>query len=598
MAPPAAAKKLINEPEDCVEEALQGLLLAHPSLSRLEGIHVVLRSDFEAAKQSQVALISGGGSGHEPAHAGYVGPGMLSAAVLGGVFASPSVYSILAAIRAVTGKGRGCLLIVKNYTGDRLNFGLAREQAMSEGLDVEMVVVADDCALPKSKGITGARGVAGTVLVHKVAGAAAAAGKSLAEVKAEAAAAAAAMGTLGVALSVCTVPGSSPSSRLDGAVFELGMGIHGEPGIAVLPLEPADALVDRMIQTIVGSGGSGGGGGGDQAHLPLAPNEDVVVLVNNLGATPPLELSILVRRAVAVLESAPIHARVHRIYTGSYMTSLEMAGASITILKVDDDPLRLARLDAPTAAPGWTTAEVRIPGQPPSDTPVPEHAEQESSGAPVSAEAWAGYVKGARAVAEALVKAKEWLNKLDGVGGDGDCGVTLERGARAVLAYVDENVGNPKSAADLLKGVAGAISGSMGGTSGALLEILFRAMARVLQEQEQEGAAPAASASAWAKALEVGVDRMGTYGGACAGMRTMLDAWLPASEALLQGQGLASAAAAARKGAEATREMAAQAGRANYVPAELTKGHLDPGAEAVALSLEALLTALSAGDAR
>ncbi len=458
-----------------------------------------------------------------------------------------------------------------------------------------MVVVADDCALPKSKGITGARGVAGTVFVHKIAGAAAAAGKSLADVKAEAVAAAAAMGTLGVALSTCTVPGSAPSSRLDGDVFELGMGIHGEPGIAVLPLEPADALVDRMIHTIVGSSNAAD----DEAHLPLAPNEDVVVLVNNLGATPPLELSILVRRAVAVLESAPIGVRVHRVFAGPFMTSLEMAGASITILHVD--PLRLARLDAPTSAPGWLPAEIRLPGRPPSQASVPEPlagGRAEAEGTPMSADAWARCVQGARAVAEALVAAKDRLNDLDGVGGDGDCGLTLERGARAVLAYVDANGGKPQSAARLFKGLADAISDSMGGTSGALLEILFRAMSRVLGQEAATataaaGAEPAPSASAWARALEAGVERMGFYGGARAGFRTMLDAWLPASQALLQGQGLVGAAIAARQGVEATRDMAALAGRANYVPAELTKGHPDPGAEAVATSLEALVKAKS-----
>ena len=465
------AKKLINQPEDCVEEALQGLLVTHPSISRLEGLHVAVRSDYAEVKQSEVALISGGGSGHEPAHAGYIGPGMLTAAVLGGVFASPSITSILAAIRAVTGP-QGCLLIVKNYTGDRLNFGLALEQAVSEGFMVEMVVVADDCALPKSKGITGARGVAGTVLVHKVAGAAAAAGKSLAEVKAEAAAAAAAMGSLGVALTTCTVPGSAPSSRLSGDEVELGMGIHGEPGIAVMPMEPADSLVDRMIARIVGSGAAADAAEDqhqDQVHLPLAPNEDVVLLVNNLGGTPPLELSILVRRVVAVLESAPISARVHRVFAGAYLTSLEMAGASITILKVD--PLRMARLDATTSAPGWIRASARVPGQPPSEVPVPDHQGPQNSGAPMPAEAWARCVKGARAIAEALVAAKDRLNELDAASGDGDCGVTLERGAKAVLAYLDESAGTPRSMPACFTDVASAVSDSMGGTSGALLEV-------------------------------------------------------------------------------------------------------------------------------
>lgn len=450
-----------------------------------------------------------------------------------------------------------------------------------------MCVVADDCALPKSKGITGARGVAGTVFVHKIAGAAAAAGKTLAEVKAEAAAAAVAMGSLGVALSTCTVPGTAASSRLDGEVVELGMGIHGEPGISVMPLEPADALVDRMIEAIAGSAGEGA------AHLPLPPNQDVAVLVNNLGATPPLEISILVRRAVAVLESAPYHARVHRVFVGAFMTSLEMAGASITIMKLDD-PVRLARLDAPTSAPAWLPAEVRVPGQAVSEVPMPpgpaaEGGEGADGGAPLSAEAWGRSVRGARAAAEALVAARDRLNELDAVGGDGDCGMTLERGAKAVLAWLDEASSKPRSAAALLRGVAGAVSEDMGGSSGALLEILFGAMANALAP---DTVPTPLSPEAWAEALAGGVVRLGFVGGASPGDRTMLDALLPASEALVRGRGLAEAAGAARAGAEATREMAAKAGRANYVPAERTKGFVDPGAEAVAIALEAMAKAV------
>ncbi|TFJ83765.1 hypothetical protein NSK_004868 [Nannochloropsis salina CCMP1776] len=338
-------KKLINDPKDIVEEAVEGMLLSHPkTLTRLEGLHVILRTDFDALKSKQIALISGGGSGHEPAHCGFVADGMLTAAVLGGVFASPSVASILAAIRAVTGP-RGSLLIVKRYTGDLLNFGMAREQALSEGMHVEMVVVADDCALSPSKGITGRRGVAGTVLVHKIAGAAAAAGLPLLDVKREAEEAIANMGSLGLALSVCTVPGSEPSVRLDGDTIEMGMGIHGEEGIERMPLSPVNALVERMVRIIVSTEENGGHG-----YLPLSPHQDIALLVNNMGATPAIELSLVVRRAVKVLEEPPILARVCRIFVGPFMTSLEMAGVSITILRVQTQTL--ARLDASSTAPG------------------------------------------------------------------------------------------------------------------------------------------------------------------------------------------------------------------------------------------------------
>jgi dihydroxyacetone kinase len=246
-------KKLINNPDDVVTEFIEGLVETYPGLQYLDGfpqIKVVLRADVERGAYDKVAVISGGGSGHEPAHAGFVGPGMLTAAVSGDVFASPPVDSILAAIRAVTGP-MGCLLIVKNYTGDRLNFGLAAEQAKSEGYKMEMVIVGDDCALPPPRGIAGRRGLAGTVLVHKVAGAAADAGLSLADVAAEAKHASEVVGTMGVALSVCTLPGQVTSDRLGPKQMELGLGIHGEPGVAVVELQPVDVVVEHVLKQIL-----------------------------------------------------------------------------------------------------------------------------------------------------------------------------------------------------------------------------------------------------------------------------------------------------------------------------------------------------------
>lgn len=581
-------KKLINDPKDIVEEAVEGMLLSHPkTLTRLEGLHVILRTDFDALKSKQIALISGGGSGHEPAHCGFVADGMLTAAVLGGVFASPSVASILAAIRAVTGP-RGSLLIVKRYTGDLLNFGMAREQALSEGMHVEMVVVADDCALSPSKGITGRRGVAGTVLVHKIAGAAAAAGLPLLDVKREAEEAIANMGSLGLALSVCTVPGSEPSVRLDGDTIEMGMGIHGEEGIERMPLSPVNALVERMVRIIVSTEENGGHG-----YLPLSPHQDIALLVNNMGATPAIELSLVVRRAVKVLEEPPILARVCRIFVGPFMTSLEMAGVSITILRVQTQTL--ARLDASSTAPGWLSAEKRNPDVKRGPVPVPlppeidagSTCEQAAHGQQMlPCDVWAQYLASSQAVARALIQAKQELNDLDAIGGDGDCGVTLERGARAVLSLCssESDMTPPPNASTFVTSLANAVSDSMGGTSGALLEILLRAMARSLMEEHATVPAP----GEWATALQHGIERMTFYGGARPGYRTMLDALVPASEALVAREGLKRAAEAARVGAERTKKFVALAGRANYVSPSVTQGHNDPGAEAVAIAFAAM----------
>jgi dihydroxyacetone kinase len=327
-------KKLINRPADVVEEMIAGMTAVYPSLRRLPGHTVLVRADLPDAPDRPVALISGGGSGHEPAHAGYVGRGMLSAAVAGDVFTSPSPDAVLAALRAVAGP-RGALLVVKNYTGDRLNFGLAAELTRAEGIPVEVVLVADDVALSASIGHAGRRGLAGTILVHKIAGAAAAAGASLAEVAAEARAAATAVRTMGVALSPCTVPAAGrPGFTLGENEIELGLGIHGEPGVHRGPLEPADALVDRLLDAIL-------------ADLAPVPGARVVLLVNNLGGTPVMELAIVARRAVAVLEERKLI--LERVYMGTFLSSLEMAGVSLSVLSVDDK--RLSRLDAPTDMP-------------------------------------------------------------------------------------------------------------------------------------------------------------------------------------------------------------------------------------------------------
>ena len=262
-------KKLLNDPADAVDEYIAGLLLQFPNhLRKLAHHQVVLHARFAGGDgaaphpNSQcVSLLSGGGSGHEPAHAGFVGSGMLSGAILGGIFASPSVAAILAAIRAVTAPcssgGRGCLLIVKNYTGDRLNFGMACERANAEGRRVRMVVVADDCAVARQKGITGARGVAGTVLVHKAAGAAAAAGGELDAVAAAAEAVARGVGSVGVALEAVTIPGAAEvNQRLAGTdeggapLMEIGLGIHGEAGMRQCPLLSCDETAAEMLKAI------------------------------------------------------------------------------------------------------------------------------------------------------------------------------------------------------------------------------------------------------------------------------------------------------------------------------------------------------------
>ena len=423
----------------------------------------MLRSDFEEVKQRQVSVISGGGSGHEPAMGGYIGEGGLTAAVAGGVFASPSVYEILCAIRAATGP-HGALVIIMNYTGDRLNFGLACEQARNEGYAVELVIVSDDCALLErdEDRIVGPRGVAGTVLVHKIAGAAAAAGASLAEVAAIARETSDSAGTVGVALEVCTIPGQEPSDRLAATEIELGLGIHGEPGTEVLPAQPVDGLVDRMVGMIQ----SWAGDGAQSPPLSITSGDSACLLVNNLGATPPMELYIVARRAIKTLSDRGVE--VPRVYIGSFMTSLNMPGMSLTLLKLPADgaarETTLARLDSPTTAPGWVPAAPRVPTAP---VQVPPSNAIGDGGTPpgpaISAAAAAGLRSAITAAAEAVVAAEDQLTEWDRVAGDGDAGITFRRGAEQVLADVSEYIVDHPCAA--LEQIADSIREAQGGTS-------------------------------------------------------------------------------------------------------------------------------------
>src|SRR3984957_7505825 len=244
-------KKFMNRPENVVEEMLQGLAILYPGLVRVSGHKVMVRADAEQIRDQQIAVISGGGSGHEPAHAGYIGNGMLSAAVAGEVFTSPSSDSVFAAIKAVAGRP-GVLLVVKNYTGDRLNFGLAAEMARAEGIPVEMLIVDDDVALKGTEQATGARGLAGTVFIHKLLGAAAAEGTNLAELTTIGKETIESLATMGVSFSAGTSPAvGRPSFELDEHEMELGLGIHGEPGVKRMPLQPADELTETLLTAIL-----------------------------------------------------------------------------------------------------------------------------------------------------------------------------------------------------------------------------------------------------------------------------------------------------------------------------------------------------------
>ncbi|MBR0172467.1 MAG: dihydroxyacetone kinase subunit DhaK [Lachnospiraceae bacterium] len=326
-------KKIINDPNRVVTEMLTGLAKANPDVIYAgEGIEVISR---RVKKEGKVGIVSGGGSGHEPAHAGYVGKGMLDAAVAGNVFASPSPDRVIEGIKAAD-SGAGVLMVIKNYSGDIMNFEMAAEMAEMENIKTKYVVVKDDVAVQDSTYSTGRRGIAGTVFVHKIAGAAAEEGKSLDEVQAVARKTIDNVRSMGMAMTPCILPAvGTPGFTLAEDEAEIGMGIHGEPGINREKMMAAKSLAEKMVGLIL-----------DDYDFT---GSEVAVMVNGLGGTPLMELYILYNEVEQILRSKDI--RIHRVFVGNYMTSLEMAGSSVTLLKLDDELKHY--LDAPSDAPAF-----------------------------------------------------------------------------------------------------------------------------------------------------------------------------------------------------------------------------------------------------
>ena len=329
-------KKLINSPDRLVEEALAGMVAAHPDLIRVIEPNVIVRAD--APRQGKVGIVSGGGSGHEPMHGGFVGRGMLDAACPGAVFTSPVPDQMVAATKAVDG-GAGVLHIVKNYTGDIMNFELAAELAQGEGIEVASVVIADDVAVQDSLYTAGRRGVGGTVLAEKIVGAAAEEGQDLAAVKALCERVQANVRSMGMALTSCTVPAAGkPTFEIGDDEMEIGIGIHGEPGRERRPLATADEVAEMLLTPILDD-------------LPFGSGDSVLAFVNGMGGTPLIELYVVYRKVAELCESRGV--RIERNLIGSYITSLEMAGCSVTLLKLDQEMTRLWDAPVRTAALRW-----------------------------------------------------------------------------------------------------------------------------------------------------------------------------------------------------------------------------------------------------
>jgi ATP-dependent dihydroxyacetone kinase len=539
-------KFFINEVDQIVNEAIDGLL-TNPDLAKLDSfpaIRVVIRKDWD---KSKVAVISGGGSGHEPAHAGFVGKGMLTAAVCGDIFASPTVDAVLSAILAATGPA-GCLLIIKNYTGDRLNFGLAAEQARALGHKVKTVTVDDDIALgPDVK----KRGLAGTLFVHKVAGQLAEEGKSLDEIAAAAQEVIDHTASIGLSLTECRHLGQQPASRLTDEEVELGLGIHGEPGIKVIPYDKADQLMAIAMATLAD-------------NLPQA-NGRYAMLFNNMGSVSPIEMNVLVN----AFSKTPLAQQVdYMIGPAALMSSINMSGFSVSLLLLND---RIENaLLTPVAPAAWQLQAFKKPGS----IPAPKLPDT----IPFAPSANQSVQTLIEATGHLLVDIEKEINELDAKVGDGDAGSTFALTGKRLLSVNGQLPLNDTG--QLLQTIGRLLAREAGGSSGVLLSILFTAAGSAYAARPDIGAA-----------LLDGLQKVKDYGGAKAGDRTMIDALQPAFEALAAGESMAVVAQRARKGADDTKHIIqTKFGRSSYLSEAVLKNIPDPGAEVIARVFEKIAT--------
>lgn len=591
-------KKIINKPETLVREMGRGMALAHPELE-FESKYKVLRR--KELNRDKVALISGGGSGHEPAHGGFVGKGMLDAAVCGDVFASPSQIQVYQAIRSTAGP-KGALLIIKNYSGDMMNFKNAAYLASEDGIDVDYVRVDDDIAVQDSLYTVGRRGVAGTVLVHKIAGAAAEAGLSLPEVKAAAEHAASRVRSIGFALTSCTVPAKgTPTLELQEGEMEYGVGIHGEPGIRREPVATADELARRMVQALV-----------EQLELSAEERPEVALLVNGFGGTPLQELYLLHHAVMRELDALGVS--VVKALVGNYMTSLDMAGASVSLMKLDDGLKKWLGEPCDTPAlklSGGPLIPVQIAAEEPEAAAGGSSTDSAPDGADSVPDSSMGHIRNNRLSLENLIFLVDTMSgiiirnevpfcELDAHAGDGDFGMSVAKGFKqlkaewkGLLADHTEDMGSFLDACSLI------IMEHCGGASGPIWGSAFRAAGKYAKgKRELDAAEIAGLMAAMVKGIQATGER--SFGrGAVVGDKTLIDALVPAAEAweacaregCSLGDAFARAAEAAVQGAKRTEEIVARMGRAGTV-GERSIGYPDAGAYALGVIFTGLAEAM------
>lgn len=569
-------KKIINTPETFVIEMCKGIAKAHPEVEFVEKYKLIKKKNINADK---VSLISGGGSGHEPAHAGYVGKGMLDCAVCGDIFASPSQIQVYNAIKECA-TDKGVLLVIKNYSGDCMNFNNAATLAKEDdGIKVDAVYVTDDIAVKDSLYTVGRRGVAGTVFVHKIAGAMAETGASLEEVKRVANKVIDNVKTFGFALTSCTPPAKgTPIFDIKDTDMEYGVGIHGEPGRKTEPMQSADTLAKRIVADLL-------------AELKTKKNDEVAVIINGFGATPLMELYLLNNSVANELDAAKL--KIHKTLVGNYMTSIDMAGASITILKLDDELKDL--LDKPVATPALSWGNIMEDVASNLNTSnkakktddkkkVAEPAVYEVKGKPVVGEKinTAAFVKIIDKMADVIIENEIPFCDADKMG-DGDFGMSIAKGFKQLKK--EWKTRNKINIGAFLKSCAEIIMEYCGGASGPIWGSAFRYAGKEAGDKAEITLKDLADIM---QAANTGVYETGkaSFGkGAVVGDKTLVDALKPCADALTAEatkgtkmfEALVIGASEAVKGADNTKTFAAKAGRAGTV-GEKSIGYPDAGA--------------------
>ncbi|KIE00537.1 dihydroxyacetone kinase, partial [Metarhizium majus ARSEF 297] len=566
-----SSKHFIDDPTQLVNSALHSLTLTNPNVALDPASKIIYRRPSHATPQ--VSIISGGGSGHEPSFAAMVGPGMLSAAVAGTIFASPSAEQVRTGITSRVDTSQGVLVVVMNYTGDVLNFGMAVEKAKASGLDVEMVVVGDDVGVGRAKaGKVGRRGIAGTVLVLKIAGALAARGRSLGDVAKVARLTAENTVSVGASLEHVHVPGravDAQDDKLARGEAEIGMGIHNEPGSERAKLD-LPRLVGKMLAQLLDSGDK------DRAFLNVNSNE-VVLMINNLGGVSVLEMGGITTEVVTQLDSKyGIHPV--RIITGTFMTSLNGLGFSISLLNVVNTdiggPGMIELLDAGAEVTGWSAPIRKETWEAKNTATRTEERGQGEQVKPSGLRMDKSIVKERLELAlERVIAAEPEVTRYDTVVGDGDCGIGLKRGAEAVLKHINQTTLTDDPVLTLTS-IIPVVESSMDGTSGALYAIFLNALAHALRSLPSGELTP----PSWAKALEQSCGALSKYTPAQPGDRTLVDALYPFVEVLGQTGDVKKAAEAAAKAADDTKGMQASLGRTVYVGGKGFEQVPDPGA--------------------